>query len=38
MMNQELVSIGLILACYLVYRVAISSGIRRHADDHKGRR
>ena len=38
MMDQELISVVLILGCYLVYRVAISSGIRRHADDHKGRR
>ncbi len=38
MMNQELISIVLILGCYLIYRVVIHSGIRRHPDDRKGRR
>jgi hypothetical protein len=38
MMDQELISIGLILACYLVYRVAISSGIRRPSDARKARK
>jgi len=37
-MDQELISIGLILVCYLVYRVAIHSGIRRHSDDRKVRK
>ncbi len=38
MMDQELISIGLILACYLVYRVVIHSGIRRPHDDRKVRK
>lgn len=38
MMDQELISIVLILACYLVYRVAIHSGIRRHPDGHDVRK
>ena len=37
MMNQELISIVLILACYLVYRVAIHSGTRRPPDQRKVR-
>lgn len=37
MMNQELISIALILACYLVYRVAIHSGTRRPPDQRKVR-
>jgi hypothetical protein len=38
MMDQELISIVLILACYLVYRVVIHSGARRHPDDCNVRR
>jgi hypothetical protein len=38
MMDQELISIVLILGCYLVYRVAISSGTRRHPDDRNVRK
>jgi hypothetical protein len=38
MMDQELISIVLILACYLVYRVAIHSGIRRPSDERKVRK
>jgi hypothetical protein len=38
MMDQELISIVLILACYLVYRVAIHSGIRRPPDERKVRK
>jgi hypothetical protein len=38
MMDQELISVVLILACYLVYRVAISSGIRRPSDERNVRK
>jgi len=38
MMDQELISVVLILGCYLVYRVAIHSGIRRPHDDRKVRK
>ena len=38
MMSQELISIVLILACYLVYREVIHSGTRRHPDDHNIRK
>jgi hypothetical protein len=38
MTNQELFSIVLILACYLVYRVVIQSGTRRHPDDRNVRK
>ncbi|EIM29829.1 hypothetical protein MicloDRAFT_00011490 [Microvirga lotononidis] len=37
-MNQELISIGLILACYLVYRVVIHSGARHTSGDRKVRK
>ncbi len=37
MTNQELFSIVLILACYLVYQVVIHSGTRRHTDDRNVR-
>jgi hypothetical protein len=37
MMNQVLSSIGLILACFLVYQVAIHSGFPQHPDDHNVR-
>jgi hypothetical protein len=38
MMDQELISIVLILGCYLVYRVAIHSGTRRPRDDRNVRK
>jgi hypothetical protein len=38
MMDQELISIVLILGCYLVYRVAISSGAQRPHDDRNVRK
>jgi hypothetical protein len=38
MMDQELISIVLILACYLVYRVAIHSGTQRHPGDRNIRK
>ena len=38
MMDQELISIVLILGCYLVYRVAIRPGTRRPHDDRNVRK
>jgi hypothetical protein len=38
MMDQELISIVLILACYVIYRVAIHSGIRHPSDGRKVRK
>jgi hypothetical protein len=38
MMDQELISIVLILVCYLVYREAISSGTQRPHDDRNVRK
>jgi hypothetical protein len=38
MMDQELISIVLILGCYLVYRGVIHSGLRRPHDDRKVRK
>jgi hypothetical protein len=38
MMDQELISIVLILGCYLVYRVTIHSGTRRPHDDRNVRK
>jgi len=37
-MNQELISVELILACYLVYRVAIHSGARHTSGERKVRK
>jgi hypothetical protein len=37
MMDQELIAVVLILACYLVYRVAIQSGIRGRPDGRNAR-
>jgi hypothetical protein len=38
MMNQVLSSIELILACFLVYKAAIRSGLSRRPDNHNVRR